>query len=188
MICSDPLLPGGAGSPAADIEHTSKLPDALLLHIFKMMDISTLLTCAQVSHRWHRLSLDGSNWTEVDLFNYQKDVQTKTVRKLSKRCGGFLRVLNLRCCQNVTDSTIDMFGTNCQNITTIDLSQCHRITDVSLKSLGQNCLSLRKARFFSCPFVSDKGLFSLTQGCHKLDEINLAWCSKVTDQGKTGAK
>ena len=40
---------------------------------------------SKVSTRWHRLSLDGSNWQEVDLFNYQKEVQTKTVEKLSQR-------------------------------------------------------------------------------------------------------
>ena len=62
MISSDPLLPpgptvGGAGGGGDGIEHISSLPDALLLHIFRKLDISTLLTCALVSRRWHRRGL-----------------------------------------------------------------------------------------------------------------------------------
>lgn len=54
--------------------HT-KLQDELILKIFSFLDIVSLCRCAKVSHKWKILALDGSNWSDVDLFMWQTDIK-----------------------------------------------------------------------------------------------------------------
>ena len=65
------------------------------------------LSKIQVSKSWNILALDGSNWQQVDLFEFQVDVEGIVVENLSKRCGGFLKSLSLKGCQ--------VWHENCQN-------------------------------------------------------------------------
>ena len=53
----------------------------------------------QVSKAWNILALDGSNWQNVDLFEFQVDIEGVVVENLAKRCGGFLKSLSLNGCQ-----------------------------------------------------------------------------------------
>ena len=76
-----------------------RLPKELLLRIFSFLDVVSLCRCAQVSKAWNMLALDGSNWQEVDLFEFQVDIEGIVVENLAKRCGGFLRSLSLNGCQ-----------------------------------------------------------------------------------------
>lgn len=45
----------------------SKLPDEVILCIFRWLPKSTIARCAQVSKRWKRLSYDESLWKRLDL-------------------------------------------------------------------------------------------------------------------------
>lgn len=80
------------------------------------MDIISLCRSAQACHLWNILALDGSNWQEVDLFDFQRDVKVRkvaifpiqpaifqpiVVENLARRCGGFLKQLSLKGCENV---------------------------------------------------------------------------------------
>lgn len=47
----------------------------LNLRIFSFLDIVTMCRCAQVCKNWNKLAMDGSNWKEVDLFYFQKDIK-----------------------------------------------------------------------------------------------------------------
>ena len=76
-----------------------KLPKELLLKVFSYLDVVTLCRCAQVSRAWSILALDGSNWQRVNLFEFQKDIKSHVIQSLSRRCGGFLKQLNLQGCQ-----------------------------------------------------------------------------------------
>lgn len=89
--------------------------------IFSFLDIVALCRCAQVCKKWNVLALDGSNWQNVDLFSFQKDIkvsvlfpflestekfQGTVVENLAKRCGGFLKKLSLRGCESVQDNAL----------------------------------------------------------------------------------
>ena len=91
------------------------LPKELLLRVFSYLDVVSLCRSAQVkwqikllvlselsrqvSKAWNILALDGSNWQNVDLFEFQVDIEGVVVENLAKRCGGFLRTLSLNGCQ-----------------------------------------------------------------------------------------
>uniref|UniRef100_A0A8C9TJY4 F-box and leucine rich repeat protein 20 n=1 Tax=Scleropages formosus TaxID=113540 RepID=A0A8C9TJY4_SCLFO len=106
-----------------------KLPKELLLRIFSFLDVVTLCRCAQVSRAWNILALDGSNWQQIDLFDFQRDIEGRVVENISKRSGGFLRKLSLRGCLGVGDSALRTFAQNCRNIEVLSLNGCTKITD-----------------------------------------------------------
>ncbi|XP_052780800.1 F-box/LRR-repeat protein 5-like [Mya arenaria] len=41
------------------------LPDEALLQVFSHLDVQGLARCAQVSHRWNQIAMDGSLWTQL---------------------------------------------------------------------------------------------------------------------------
>lgn len=43
--------------------------------IFSFLDITSLCRCAETCRQWNMLALDGSNWQQVDLFRFQKDIK-----------------------------------------------------------------------------------------------------------------
>jgi len=106
-----------------------RLPKELLLRVFSYLDIVTLCRCAQVSRAWSVLALDGSNWQRVELFDFQKDVKTNVIQSLSRRCGGFLKRLNLQGCQGIEDDALRTFSHQCHNIEELILRDCYKITN-----------------------------------------------------------
>ncbi|KAK6971016.1 F-box/LRR-repeat protein 20 [Biomphalaria glabrata] len=107
-----------------------KLPKELLLRIFSYLDVVSLCRCAQVSKYWNMLALDGSNWQNIDLFDFQTDIEGRVVEYMSQRCGGFLKSLSLKGCQSITDTALQNFAQQCRHIETLILSKCTSITDL----------------------------------------------------------
>ncbi|VDN86105.1 unnamed protein product [Brugia pahangi] len=65
------LLPAQSDQPLIN----RVLPKELILRIFSFLDITSLCRCAQTCRHWNLLALDGSNWQQVDLFQFQKDIK-----------------------------------------------------------------------------------------------------------------
>lgn len=56
-------------------------------------------------------------------------VQAAVVESLALRCGGFLKELSLKGCENVQDSAMRSFAAKCPNIAALSLSKCKHISD-----------------------------------------------------------
>lgn len=178
-----------------------KLPKELILRIFSFLDIVSLCRCAQVSKSWNVLALDGSNWQKIDLFNFQKDVevpfcsiftlyrhlterfQGPIIENISRRCGGFLRVLCLRGCQSIGDGSMKTLAQHCPNIEELNLNGCKKITDATCSALARHCSKLQRINLDSCMLITDHALKSLSDGCPNLTEVIISWCSNITDNG-----
>lgn len=160
-----------------------KLPKELLLRIFSFLDVVTLCRCAQVSKYWNLLALDGSNWQRVDLFQFQVDVKAPVVENISKRCGGFLKALSLKGCQNITDDALQKFAEQCRNIEELNFDKCKNLTDLTCKSLGHHSKKLVHLDLTSCPSMTDEALKAISEGCHNLEHINVSWCSEISNDG-----
>ncbi|XP_066929041.1 F-box/LRR-repeat protein 2-like [Clytia hemisphaerica] len=160
-----------------------KLPKELLLRVFSFLDIVALCRCAQVSKAWNLLALDGSNWQQVNLFEFQRDVRTNVVQSLSRRCGGFLKTLNLKGCQGIEDDALRTFAQNCKNIEELVLCDCNKITNKTCIYLSNFANKLVVLDFESCTQVDDLGLAKIGSGCSKLEHLNIAWCRKVSSAG-----
>jgi len=80
-------------------------------------------------YSWNKLAMDGSNWQDVDLFYFAKDVKAAVIESLARRCGGFLKKLSLKDCENIQDSAMRSFAAKCPNIERLSLYKCKLVTD-----------------------------------------------------------
>merc|ERR1719427_2370764 len=160
-----------------------KLPKELLLRTFSYLDVVSLCRCAQVSKAWNVLALDGSNWQDVDLFEFQVDIEGIVVENLAKRCGGFLKSLSLNGCQAVGDSALSTFARNCANIERLNLQNCKKLSDRTCQFLARHCPKLRVIDISSCSNLTDNSLRAIGHGCPMLTSINISWCEMMTAAG-----
>ncbi|TKR78324.1 hypothetical protein L596_019147 [Steinernema carpocapsae] len=159
------------------------LPKELLLRVFSYLDIITLCRCAQTCRQWNCLALDGSNWQHVDLFSFQKDVKAPVVENLARRCGGFLKNLSLKGCENVQDNALRSFTHKCPNIESLSLSKCKRVTDVTCENLGRFCHRLTRLDLENCTTITDRAMRFIGDGCKNLEFLNISWCDNIQDRG-----
>ncbi|CAK5020322.1 unnamed protein product [Meloidogyne enterolobii] len=159
------------------------LPTELILRVFSYLDITSLCRCAQVCRSWNKLSMDGSNWMDVDLFLFQREVKTAVVESLAKRCGNFLKVLSLKGCENVQDNAMRSFATKCPNIERLTLTKCKLITDGTCEYIGRYCCKIVMIDLENCTLVTDVAIKFISEGCKRLEELNISWCEQITDLG-----
>ncbi|CAB3403188.1 unnamed protein product [Caenorhabditis bovis] len=159
------------------------LPKELILRIFSYLDTKALCRCAQTCRAWNVLALDGSNWQSVDLFTFQKDVKTAVIENLARRCGGFLKQLSLKGCENVHDSALKSFTAKCSNLEHLSLYRCKRVTDASCENLGRNCHKLKYLNLENCSSITERALKHISDGCPQLTYLNISWCDSVQDRG-----
>ncbi|RCN31580.1 leucine Rich repeat-containing domain protein [Ancylostoma caninum] len=151
--------------------------------IFSYLDMKTLCRCAQTCRLWNVLALDGSNWQRVDLFTFQKDVKAATVENLARRCGGFLKKLSLKGCENIQDSALRSFTAKCANIEHLSLYKCKRVTDATCENLGRHCHKLVHLNLENCTAITDRALRYISDGCPNLQYLNISWCDNIQDKG-----
>src|SRR5271156_2652272 len=69
--------------------HISRLSDEILLHIFQMLDLSQILSCQSVSHRWHQVSADPELWKRLYFVRFIKPrlahVHSRTRTKIASQ-------------------------------------------------------------------------------------------------------
>uniref|UniRef100_A0A8D8YS85 F-box/LRR-repeat protein 20 n=1 Tax=Cacopsylla melanoneura TaxID=428564 RepID=A0A8D8YS85_9HEMI len=160
-----------------------KLPKELLLRIFSYLDVTSLCRCAQVSKAWNVLALDGSNWSRIDLFNFQRDVEGPVLENISRRCGGFLRQILLKGCLSLTDNSLRILAQHCNNIEDINLNLCKKLTDTTSQALSKHCNKLQRVDLGSCSVITDLSLKALADGCPHLTHVNISWCVNITESG-----
>uniref|UniRef100_A0A9J2P2H8 F-box domain-containing protein n=1 Tax=Ascaris lumbricoides TaxID=6252 RepID=A0A9J2P2H8_ASCLU len=151
--------------------------------IFSFLDITSLCRCAETCRQWNMLALDGSNWQQVDLFRFQKDIKAPVVENLAKRCGGFLKKLSLRGCENVQEAALRSFTLRCPNIEHLSLYKCKRVTDSTCDYLGRNCHRMLWLDLENCTAITDKSLKAISEGCRQLEYLNISWCENIQDRG-----
>ncbi|CAJ0941271.1 unnamed protein product, partial [Mesorhabditis belari] len=159
------------------------LPKELILRIFSYLDVITLCRSAQTCRYWNLLALDGSNWMEVNFFEFQRDIKGTVVENLAKRCGGFLKNLSLKGCESVQDNALRSFTRQCPNIQMLSLEKCKKVTDVTCENLGKNCHRLLELNLENCAAITDRALKYISDGCKRLEYINISWCDAITDRG-----
>ncbi|KAF8358843.1 fbxl-1 [Pristionchus pacificus] len=159
------------------------LPKELILRIFSYLDIISLCRSAQTCRLWSSLALDGINWQSIDLFTFQKHVKSNVLDGIARRCGGFLKELSLKGCENIHDSALRSFTAKCANIEYLSLHKCKRVTDTTCDNLGRHCHKLLTLNLDNCTAITDRSLRSIADGCRMLETLNISWCDNVTDRG-----
>lgn len=74
------------------------------------------------------------------------------------RCGGFLKTLNLKGCQEIEDDALRTFSQNCKNIEELVLCDCNKITNETCISLSNFAVGLVVLDLESCTQIDDLGI------------------------------
>uniref|UniRef100_A0A1I7VU58 F-box/LRR-repeat protein 20 n=1 Tax=Loa loa TaxID=7209 RepID=A0A1I7VU58_LOALO len=97
------------------------------------------------------------------------------VENLAKRCGGFLKRLSLRGCENVQENALRSFTLKCPNIEHLSLYKCKRVTD------SEGCKNLEYLNISWCENVQNRGVQAVLQGCPKLSTLICRGCEGLTE-------
>lgn len=56
------------------LDHFDRLPEEVILYIFKILDKLTLTKCAFVCHKWRRIAYDESLWQCLNIPNRRMSI------------------------------------------------------------------------------------------------------------------
>lgn len=180
-ILLSPSNPPEAGENLID----SILPKELLLRVYSFLDTVSLCRAAQVSKYWNQLALDGQNWSCVNLFDFQVDITSSVIQRLSSRTGGFLNTLILKGCRTVTDDSMSMLAESCPNLTVLNLEDCVKLSDLTCVSVAKYCPSIINLNLTGLN-ITDTSLNALSSSpklTSRLQHLNVNFCSKLTSSG-----
>lgn len=161
------------------------LPKELLLRVYSFLDTVSLCRAAQVSKYWNQLALDGQNWSCVNLFDFQVDITSSVIQRLSSRTGGFLNTLILKGCRTVTDDSLSMLAQSCPNLAVLNLEDCVKLTDWTCKSIAKFCPNIINLNLTGLK-ITDTSLNALSsspQLTSRLQHLNVNFCDQLTANG-----
>ncbi|XP_047967004.1 F-box/LRR-repeat protein 17-like [Salvia hispanica] len=124
-------------------------------------------------------------------------------------CGKVLKDLDFSDCNILTDNSLKIIGTTCDDLHSLDISNLNKLTDSGLEYLANGCKSIQKLKLcrneFSdeavAAFLESSGeslleLFlnsivkvgphtalSLAKCSRKLVSLDLSWCRKISNEG-----
>lgn len=180
-ILLSPSNPPEAGENLID----TILPKELLLRVYSFLDTVSLCRAAQVSKYWNQLALDGQNWSCVNLFDFQVDITSSVIQRLSSRTGGFLNTLILKGCRTVTDDSLSMLAQSCPNLAVLNLEDCVKLTDWTCVSISKFCPNIINLNLTGLK-ITDTSLNALSsspQLTSRLQHLNVNFCDKLTANG-----
>lgn len=171
--------------------HFEKLPDALVLEIFKRISRPVLLRYAIVSKRWNRLIVHESLWDQFDLSNKTVPADiliqllNKGVRIFKLGRAEIRRSLKKSFNQQAASKSSLAYQLDCYlasplRIECLDLTNT-TIDTCSLNKLLSHTKSLRKISLESLDL--DDETFQHLSGNPSIDTLNLCLCRNITVDG-----
>lgn len=101
----------------------NSLPDELLLHIFKFLELDSVLECEKVCRRWRKLATDSGIWrrTHIVCSAQSGQVCPKTVRVIKTHCE---IVRHLRMQYILKYPYLSSLTTLCNNLLSLEMVMC----------------------------------------------------------------
>ncbi|XP_076035228.1 F-box/LRR-repeat protein 4-like [Oratosquilla oratoria] len=143
-----------------DTDYWELLPEELILHIMRLLDLQSLCRLAQASKRLHKYALDPILYIKLNLKNYWWMTDNSALECLAPRAC-LLQELDLSWCgpYNALD------------------------TETFMEFIHQSGRQLRVLRVNSCHFIDNYCLYIIANVCPDLQELSMANCSKVDNLG-----
>ncbi|XP_067885177.1 S-phase kinase-associated protein 2 isoform X2 [Heterodontus francisci] len=169
-----------------------KLPDELLLVIFRSLTLPHLLKASRVSRRWHRLAFDKSLWYSVNLSKGSLPIGTVSqvlgagVVVFKSPCSFLgdpmfkndsplsVQYMDLSHCV-VSSSTIFQIVRRCHQLLGLSL-EALTLSDDVIRAISQN-EDLQHLNLSSCSQFGPHSLSQMLSNCSRLEELNLSWCA-----------
>lgn len=181
-----------------------KIPNEILIVIFKSMNAKDLYHCSTVSRRWNQLATPIlwkspvpirpilsclSTFATIDkkhnvLHQHQKSHFSPGFPIHLTKYGHAIKSIDLsRIAPHVTDCTIRYIVRSCPQLTSLNLSDCRLVTDEALAWLSRSSITLQVLILQNCRQLTDAGLNYLANTCHNLEALHLDGCHRITDDG-----
>jgi hypothetical protein len=178
-----------------------KIPNEILIVIFRNMNTEDLYHCSTVSRRWNQLSRPIlwkspvpnrpilsclPTFAAIDkkhnvVHQHQKSHYSPGFPIHLTKYGHAIKSIDLsRIAPHVTDCTVRHIIRSCPHLTSLNLSDCRLVTDEALAGLGR---SLQVLILQNCRQLTDIGLNYLANTCHSLEALHLDGCHRITDEG-----
>ncbi|OZJ04513.1 hypothetical protein BZG36_02233, partial [Bifiguratus adelaidae] len=96
-----------------------------------------------------------------------------------------LTSIDLSCCVEVDDATLDMLG-GCTRIQVLKIISCPRVTNTGIEKFTEDSLHIQQLHTLEIANnsnITDEGLEFIAKRCLALKQLNLANCSSITGIG-----
>lgn len=168
--------------------HVHKLPDEILVKVFRYLNVKELVLMERVCHRWHTVAL--SSWQSLKRLSFQHTfscfrgelLTDKIFNAILRRGCRELKYLDVSACSRfLTDFAVSLISIRCKKLTHLDVSGMS-VSIQSLKKLSENCKMLQWIRLQRCYNIGEKALWWLFHSCPDLQFIDVDRNTRVTGQ------
>ncbi|XP_074051397.1 F-box and leucine-rich repeat protein 13 [Macrotis lagotis] len=187
----------------------SKLPERVIIQIFRPLSIIDLANCAQVNKAWRSMTRSRSLWSDINFSLVYQIVDNTHIGQLLQRWRSNVLQLNFHGCSSLQWSTFK-YVNQCKNLHELNVSECEGFNDDIMKGVSEGCTALthlnvahtfitnktlrllsrsfpnlQKLSLAYCRNFTEKGLLylSLNKGCHKITDLDLSGCTQISVQG-----
>merc|ERR1711962_90045 len=166
------------GSNMSQIE---KLPNEVLLNIFKLLNIKDLYSCASVSQRFRQIAYEEQLWSTLNLSD--KTIPIAFVEQILIHGTKYLSLAGTRLYGDKLDVSNSYHFQ--YNLKYLDLTGC-KITKVSglnvpnfevLLDLTGHCCNLEKLSLANLNLSNPRWTQNIIQNCHTLKVLDLGYCT-----------
>ncbi|XP_041983769.1 S-phase kinase-associated protein 2 [Aricia agestis] len=179
-------------SRSGDDDSFHRLPDEVILAVFRWLPKLTLSHCMLVCKRWYRLACDETLWQRLDLGNktISKDSigrilarKPVIVRLASSEIGPWrpltvtpsrVQYLDLSMC-GVDGGTLERLLQACPALRKLSLENL-RLTETCQTLIGK-CSNMETLNLTMTQGITADGLTEILQGCTSLQSLNISWAN-----------
>ncbi|KAK3872697.1 hypothetical protein Pcinc_022245 [Petrolisthes cinctipes] len=152
------------------------LPEELILHILRQLDLRSVCHLAQTCHLLHKYASDPVLYINLNLKNWWWVVSNGTLEWLSGRCS-LLQILDLSWCGPYgaldTETFMEFIHTCGHQLTVLRLNNCHFIDNYCLYMIGNVCPNLQELTMANCSRVDHLGFGELKKA-RSLSRLDLS--------------
>ena len=168
-----------------------KIPDEIIVLIFKELDLTSLLRCSQVNLRFHSLAFSGSLWISVNFskLNYDRvkvsGLKQVFLSRILPSCAKNIQRLDFRSC-NLKSNFLNSALTSCINLKVLNLSSVECLDMSVFQTLSLYCSKLVELNLSNAAEVDDRSLELICENCSVLEVIHLSCVitkCHITDSG-----
>lgn len=164
---------GDIGISSVSEACSSTLKTLKLLDCYKVGDDS-ILSLANYCNNLETLVIGGC-----------RNISDESMKSLAAACSNSLRKLRMDWCLNITDSSLDCIISKCRKLEVLDIGCCEEVTDAAFQQLGSEnfMLGMKILKVSNCPKITVEGIKKLMKSCEYLEYLDVRSCPLITKAG-----
>ena len=114
-----------------------------------------------------------------------RDITDESIQLLATACENCLKNLRMDWCLNISNSSLSCILTQCRKLEALDIGCCEELTDSAFEGLssGATELTLKVLKVSNCPKITVAGIRRLLDKCNSLEYLDVRSCPQITKAG-----